>query len=156
VDVAVKGDDRIETTEHFGVVLTSPVGLAIDDPVGVGTIGSDDLILSTLLVDDVTVTEGHAGTTAATFTVSRVGYLDSVSTVSVSTVNGTATAPSDYAAVAPTTLTFAPGEETKTVTVGIVGDTVREGNERFNVRLSGALGTIVVDDTARGTIRNDD
>ncbi len=43
-----------------------------------------------------------------------------------------------------------------TVTVGVAGDTVLEAHETFTVRLGAATGTVVLDDTGRGTIRNDD
>ena len=54
------------------------------------------------------------------------------------------------------TLTFAPGETTKTVTVAVVGDTVNEPNEAFTVNLSGPTNATVSDAQGQGTITNDD
>jgi hypothetical protein len=78
-------------------------------------------------------------------------------TVGYVTANGTATAPADYTATSGT-LTFAPGETAKTVTVAVVGDTVFEGDETFTLVLSspvnGALGA--GQEHASATISDDD
>ena len=77
-------------------------------------------------------------------------------TVSYATAAGTATAPSDFQAVGGT-VTFPVGVNTRTITVGVVGDRVRERNETFVVNLSNpspnaytgdaqGVGTIVDDD----------
>jgi hypothetical protein len=77
-------------------------------------------------------------------------------TVDFTTGDGTATAPSDYAATSGT-LTFAPGETAKTVTVQVNGDTRRESNEAFTVNLANATGNATIaDGQAVGTIVNDD
>ena len=81
---------------------------------------------------------------------------DHFAVVNYSTANGTATAGSDYVSVSGT-LTFAPGQTSKTLTVWIVGDKKKEANETFNVRLVGNLGPAnIVDGTGVGTIVNDD
>jgi hypothetical protein len=76
-------------------------------------------------------------------------------TVSYSTANGTATAGSDYTA-ATGTLTFAPGETSKTIGVSVLGDTVVEADETFSVQLGSAAGATIARATAVGTIVNDD
>jgi len=57
-------------------------------------------------------------------------------TVSYATADGTGTAPADYAALPTSTLTFNPGETTKTITVLVNGDIVDEPNETFTINLS--------------------
>ena len=42
----------------------------------------------------------------------------------------------DYAGLAGT-LTFAPGESSKNITILVIDDTINEGNESFNLILSG-------------------
>jgi hypothetical protein len=111
-----------------------------------------------LAVNDVTVTEGTGGApTPATFTVSLLGGASpSPVTVNYATANGTATAPADYAATAGT-LTFAPGETSKTVTVPVVPDAVDEPNETFALNLSApSAGVFLVDGQGIGTIVDDD
>ncbi len=56
-------------------------------------------------------------------------------TLSFHTVNGTATT-SDGAYIAKTgTLTFAPGETTKTITIEVKGDSKKEADETFYLDL---------------------
>jgi hypothetical protein len=76
-----------------------------------------------LAIDDVTVTEGNSGTSNATFTVRLTDQSAQTVTVNYATADGTATAGADYQP-ASGTLTFAPGETSKTVTVLVNGDIV--------------------------------
>ena len=108
-----------------------------------------------LSINDTAVTEGNAGTVSATFTVTLAPTSSGTVTVNWATANGTAAAPSDYVA-ASGSLTFAPGESTKTITVTVNGDTTSESNETFFVNLSGAAGASVSDGQGQGTITNDD
>ena len=63
---------------------------------------------------------------------------DQAVTVNYATADGTATtADNDYVATWGT-LTFAPGETTKTFTVEVIGDATPEPDETFYVNLSGA------------------
>ncbi|PYS27254.1 MAG: hypothetical protein DMF75_20720, partial [Acidobacteria bacterium] len=75
-------------------------------------------------------------------------------TANFATADVTATAPSDYIAINGT-LTFNPGDLTKTIGVTINGDTNFEPNESFAMNLSSPVNaTIRVQGT--GTILNDD
>jgi hypothetical protein len=108
-------------------------------------------------IDDVTVTEGDSGTVDATFTVSLTGSQICPKPVSVDfqTADGTATAPADYASRSGT-LTFAPGETSKTITVPVNGDTIDEPDEQFFVDLSNASNAAIADGRGIGTILDDD
>ena len=111
---------------------------------------------SALAVNDVSVAETNSGTTTATFTVTRSGDTSRTSSVRYATADNTAVAGSDYVAVPPTTLTFAPGETAKRVAVTIKGDTVIEPSETFLLRLSAPSGATLADGSGTATIRNDD
>ncbi len=111
--------------------------------------------LPSLSVDDVTVTEGNAGTTAAVFTARLSAASAQAVTVSYMTVDQTATAGSDYQA-ASGTLSFAPGTLTRTVSVDAQGDAAVEPDETFALNLSGAVGATVADGQGVGTIADDD
>ena len=77
--------------------------------------------------------------------------------VDYATADGTAMAGADYTA-ASGTLTFAPGETAKTVSVAILDDAIDEGKEKFVLRLSNPKGAYLrnMHREAKGVIRNDD
>ena len=64
----MNGDVVDELDETFGITLSNPGNATIADGSGMGTITDDDAA-PTLSVNDVSVAEGNAGTTTATFTV---------------------------------------------------------------------------------------
>ncbi len=101
------------------------------------------------------MTEGNSGTTNASFTVSLSQAATSIVTVDYATANGTAIAGSDYVSSLGT-ITFNPGETSKTVDVAVTGDTLYEPNENFFVNLSNATNVVIADAQGLGTIVNDD
>ena len=108
-------------------------------------------------IDDVRKNEGNTGTTAFTFTVTRLVLVANTASVQYLTIDGSATAAnSDYQPVSGT-LSFASGEATKTITVLVNGDTVAEPDEFFTVHLfSPGSGTAILDADGQGLIFNDD
>ena len=156
VIIAINGDTVVEPNETFLIHLSSPGGATIADAQGQGTIVNDDVApLPTLSINDVSVTEGNAATATATFTVSLSAAASAAVTVNYATVNGTATAGSDYVAGSGM-LSFAAGESTKTVIITTNGDTAVEPNETFLVDLSSPAGAAIADAQGQGTIVNDD
>jgi hypothetical protein len=153
--VTVNGDTRNEADETFVVNLSAPTNASIATGTGTGTITNDDPV-PTLSVDSVTVAEGNAGTTTATFTVTLSAASGQTVTVSAATADGTATAPGDYVALAPTLVTFAPGVTTQTVTVTVNGDALDEADETFTVNLSAPTNATIGTGTGTGTITDDD
>ena len=108
-----------------------------------------------ILIDDVTVNEGDAGTSIATFTVSLSATSADTITVDVATADGTARA-RRLRVARHDLVTFSPGTTTRTVAVQVVGDTTNEPNERFTVQLSNPVNATVADVSGIGTIHNDD
>jgi hypothetical protein len=108
-----------------------------------------------LRIGDVTVTEGNTGGVMAVFTVTLSAVSAQAITVACVTGNGTATAGSDFQSVGGT-LTFAPGETSKTVTVLVKGDKKKESDETFFVNLFDPVNLLLDDALGIGTIRNDD
>src|SRR5213083_1633113 len=162
VTVTVNGDTKFEPDETFFVNLSNPTGGAtISDGQGQGTILNDDTA-PTLAIDDVSQAEGSTGgTTAFTFTVTKTGATAQSVTVGFTTVDGTATGNSSCAAAGTGTpdyisqtgtLTFAPSDPSKTITVQVCADTTFELSEAFTVKLSGATGATITKDT--GTARS--
>ena len=119
--------------------------------------GSSGATLPSISVAAASVVEGNAGPTNALFTISLSATAAVPVTVFYATADGSATAADkDYAAVAPTLLTFTPGETVKTVGVAVTGDTRPEADETFTLVLSGPTNATLGTATATGTIRDDD
>jgi len=102
----------------------------ITDNEGTGTILDADASTPTLTIDNVTLGEGASGQNVALFTVTLSARSSQAVTVQVATANGTAAATDDFDELPPTTLTFAPGEISKTVAVPIRGDGTFEETRR--------------------------
>ena len=151
----VHGDTIDEQDEDYFVNLTVVSGdVVLGDGQGEGTIVDDDA-LAALAIGDVSVTEGSSGTTTATLAVTLSSATEKTVTVDYNTADGTAQAPSDYSA-ASGTLTFAPGQTTKNVSVSVNGDTEVETDETFLVELTGAANATIEHGVGVGTILNDD
>jgi len=156
ITVLVNGDTVVEANEDFFVNLSNVVNATIADGQGLGTIINDDTFPPvSLSINDVSVTEGNTGTTNAVFTVTLSAASGQTVAVNYSTANGSATAGSDYVATSGT-LTFNPGDTTKTITVVVNGDTVVEPNETFFVNLTTATNATIADGQGVGTILDDD
>ena len=106
-------------------------------------------------VADASVAEGNAGSTPLSFPVTLSAPSAQPVSVTYATADGTATAPSDYAA-ANGTLTFNPGETSKTIAVAVAADLAIEQDETLTITLSGAVGATIAAGTATGRITNDD
>ena len=76
-------------------------------------------------------------------------------TVDYATAGGTAEEGADYSATSGT-LTFAPGEDSKTIPVPTLQDEIDERNETFTLNLGNPDGATIQDGTATGTINDDD
>lgn len=155
VSVPVVGETLLEANETFDVNLSLPGNATVLDGLGVGTIVNDDSTPPSLFVNDVSVAEGNAGTVNLVFAVQLSTASGLTTTVNYATANGTAVAGADYTA-ASGTLTFAPGEISKAVTVAVKGDLLDEDNETLLFNLSGATNATISDAQAVGTITDDD
>lgn len=128
-----------------------PVCKTLDAVVGGGGGGEGPL----LGINNVERAEGNAGTTPFVFTVALSAASAGPVTIDFSTRDATAQAGSDYVA-ASGTLTFAPGELMKEITVLVNGDTVPEEIEVFFVDLANAGGATLGDAEGLGRIFNDE
>src|SRR3990172_4460126 len=113
-------------------------------------------LTSKLSIDNVSVVEGDSGAVEAIFTVALSTTTTETVSVEYATADDTATAPADYTAIPTTTLSFAPGETARTITVTVNGDTSIETNETFFVNLANASNATIADGQGEGTITNDD
>jgi hypothetical protein len=111
--------------------------------------------LPSVSIGSASVTEGTTGATTMSFPVTLSAASPRPISVTYATADGTATAPSDYAS-ATGSLTFDPGETSKTIPVGVVADPAIEQDESFSLTIAGAVGAGIATGTATGTITNDD
>ncbi len=153
IDVVVSGDTAPEPSEVFYVDISS-TDVAIGDGRGDGTIANDDTLPS-ITISDVALSEGNSGSAVWSFVVSLSSPSAGTVTVSYATANSKAQAGSDYIATGGT-LSFAPGETSKTISVPVFGDTLSERDENFFVNLANATGATIADAQGRGLILNDD
>ncbi|HEX5472945.1 MAG TPA: Calx-beta domain-containing protein, partial [Lacipirellulaceae bacterium] len=154
--VAVLGDRVPEPTETFAVNLSAPVNATIADGQGLGTILDDEPRIS---INDVSKQEGRGNktTTLFTFTVTLSAAYDQPVTMSYQTVNGTATTPDNDYIAKTGTLTFNPGETTKTITIEVKADSKKESNETFYLDLiNNGSNSLLTKFRGIGTILNDD
>ena len=154
--VPIKADNMFEANETFSVNLSNATNATIADGQGQGTIINDDPQPGITISAFVYRTEGAAGTTNnAGFDVTLSNPSYQAITVNYTTANGTASGGSDYTSVSGT-LTFNPGESTKTISVQINGDNVDEIDETFFVNLSGQTNSSITKGQGLGTIFDDD
>ena len=153
VTVATTQDTADEPDETFTLTLSNPSANAgISDATATGTINDDDAPPS-LSVAPASADEGQG----LVFTVSLTAASGKEVTVDYATSDGTATATAtlDYTAAAGT-LTFAPGETTKTVPVTTRDDARDEDDETLTLTLSNAANAGIGTATATGTINDND
>lgn len=108
-----------------------------------------------LAISDASIVEGYSGNSNALFIVTLAGAHSGSVSVKYATANNTAAAGSDYTAKSGT-LTFGPGESTKTISIPVQGDTIDEEDEQFFVNLSSAVGAQISDARGIATILDDD
>ncbi|HEY0073711.1 MAG TPA: rhamnogalacturonan lyase B N-terminal domain-containing protein [Abditibacteriaceae bacterium] len=113
--------------------------------------------LPTISVSDApAAVEGSAAAPrSSTFMVTLSVPTTKIVTVNYATENGSALQTGDYVG-ASGTLSFAPHETTKTVTVTLKGDSLNEASETFKVNLSEAVNATIDDAQGIGSITDDD
>lgn len=153
IDVAIVGDTRNEADETFEVTLSNPAQATLDQATATGTIQNDEG-LPTLSVADVSVAEGHSGTTAMTFTVELSAVSGQTVTADYATVEGTAT-DGDFVA-ATGQITIPAGQSTASIEISVQGDRLDEADETFDLVLSNPGNAALEDGRATGTIVDDD
>jgi hypothetical protein len=160
-------------THHTAAANYEPAGIAAgpDGAMWFTNLSGDSIgrvtavaVPPVLVPGGAAVVEGDAGTRTLLVPVSLPAPIALPVTAHWATVDHTAHAPSDYVASSGT-VTFAPGETTKTVAITVNGDTAIEPNETLLVAFSAAtnatiggfaglgVGTITDDDVGAVTTR---
>ncbi|MUH01297.1 DUF4347 domain-containing protein, partial [Scytonema sp. UIC 10036] len=154
ITVSTSTDNKFEPDETLKVTLATDSNANLGTKKeGVVTISNDDALPNINISDDVTINEG--GT--ATFTLTLSNPSEQLITVNYTTSDGSATTTDDdYENLNVSTLTFAPGEISKTITVVTKHDNKFEENETFSIQLSDASNATLVKPQAFIAIANDD
>ena len=161
VTVNVTADSEIELDEAFDLVLSTLSAGGHDVTFGGG--GATETATADVFNDDIHLAispasisheEGDTGTTAYTYTVTRAGATDGTTTVDydVAGTGGNPASAADFGGTLPSgTITFNPGETSKTITIHVTGDEDVEADEDFRVTLSSAV-EVLDQQTAGGAI----
>ncbi len=118
--------------------------------------GGNDEQKPSISIEDMTLSEGNAGTANFEFTVTLSNAYSKPVTMRYSTTDGTAKSGEDYVTANDQVATFQANETQKKISINIVADDFKEGDETFSVRLSAPENGTLIRQTAVGTIRNDD
>ena len=158
--VTINGDTTVEPDETFAVTISNATNAVLGAATATGTILNDDVAAPALPVASVgnaSIVEGNVGTKVLNFpvTLSIAAPVGGV-TVIYSTVNGTASAGSDYVAVVAGSVNIPAGSLTGNLPVTINGDTTVELDETFTVSISNVTNATLGNSSATGTIINDD
>ena len=152
ISVETLDDARDEATETFKVSLfDTPEGKRKIADATVTIEDNDDAALTFSVSGADAVVEEVAGGSTATFTVTLSEEARSAVSVDWKTQDGEGFSGavamdglvSDYTGVSATTLTFAPGETEKQVSVTVVDDDITEGKEHFHVVLENPSGATI-------------
>ncbi len=156
INIPISNDGVQTGSESFTLDLSNITGLAafVDDSC---TITISDHVFTMTAGLDRTLAE-DAGNMVFTVTLDRDPVASEVVIVDYASSNGTASEPGDYTSTSGTlTIDATDPAGDKEITVPIIDDDIQEIAEQFNMVLSNAsTNTLVTDDTAIGTITNDD
>ncbi|MGE3407544.1 MAG: Calx-beta domain-containing protein [Pirellulales bacterium] len=151
VYVSTTSDSSDEDDETFYVNLSNPFNGSIADGQGVGTITDDD-DPPAMTISDFSIAEGssfHFAVSLATASGKPITVNYSTADHSGSGVHPATAGGIDYTSV-PGSLSFAPGDYVKTITLSSATDSIDEFDETFLVNLSGYSN--ITDGQAIGTI----
>lgn len=157
--VQLVNDALVEPVENFSMVLSNPTNIQLGQAIAIATIEDDDTgtgptgPIINVATSNVSLDENEEGVeliiTLSEPQASRVR-------VDFRTVDGSATAGSDYTARALSTMTFAPGQTSKIRGVYINQDNLVEGDETLTFELSNPQGATLGNSVTNITIVDDD
>lgn len=154
IEIPIVGDLLSENIETFALNLSAPTNATISDSQSIVTIFDND-DEPTLTVADASVKEGNFGLVQLPFQ-ARLSAPSAVTVkVDYAITPLTATPDVDYQPITGT-LTFAPGEISKTIGVPVIGDTLNEANEQFALDFTDPIGLSLKAPRSIGTILDDD
>ncbi|PKO13526.1 MAG: hypothetical protein CVU39_18560 [Chloroflexi bacterium HGW-Chloroflexi-10] len=164
ITVAVIEDTLVEGNETATLAISDPQPadgvdsslFSISDTTSSATvIITDDDPDPTTSVNDPEVTEGDTGVNTLTFVITLSHESTKTGMVDYTLEGDSATSDVDFVFKSGT-LTYEPGETSKSVDVSVIGDLIEEPTETFHLRLSNGINITIQDDSGIGTIRDND
>lgn len=156
--VEIYGDLRLETSEYIYAEIESVLSdnAEIENGLGIGVIIDNETEKPKVSLSDAEAIEGNA----LEFTISLERPIDEYFTVNAFTTNNyygyDATEGEDYWSINES-ITFAPGETSKTFTVDTIADSLVEGDERVLARISSNSPDVAIYDSfGKGIIPDND
>ncbi len=160
VRVTVRGDDAVEDDETVVLALSGATGAELATRTVKGTIRDDDGSRPRVSIDSLAVHEpGPGETVALSFAMSLSAPAARQVTVRYRDAGtGTATPGTDYDAVTPGSVVFAPGDTTQALEVTVRGDALDEPAETIVLALANPVNADLPNGYAAGvgTIEDDD
>jgi len=145
------------TNERLPVDQTGDIRIQ-DGKVDIGAVESSfkGELPPQLILKDATVKEGNSGTSFAVFPIQLSKGFNKPITLKYSTINGTATSPTDFVGALNKTLVIPANQINPSLSIPIKGDLNIEGDETFTVRILSATNATLNDSVGIGKIVNDD
>ncbi|POY35326.1 hypothetical protein C3K47_16205 [Solitalea longa] len=152
--LSIAGDLHDEYDETFYLNLSNATNATICDNKGTATILDNDAP-PTMTISNMAVREQDSGTVKVKFLIQLSNWSYKDITFDYATINGTATAGSDYQASSGT-FTIPAAHIRSEIVVTSYGDTTKESNETFTVNYSNPVNVQLTNTSSSATISNDD
>ncbi len=153
VPYTVLANPQVGPSETFTLNLNSAVNATLGNHQGTATILNPNQTTPSITVGDVSVLNGIAGATTATFTVSLLSASAQTVTVNYATADGTAVAGTNYQATSGS-LTFTPGQTSQSVGVTVYETPFYDINRTFLLNLTAPNNATLARSQATATIIN--
>ncbi len=145
IDVDTPGGSPDDASLNVGQTLHDTEAGIIMRVLGKGGAGVDEYLDIQVQQDNriyplQTVYDVDESAGSVEITLARSGEPNEISTVTVSTVNGSAVSPSDYTATSTSVTWGSADTSNKTVTIPITANATREGTETFQVNVTLTVG----------------
>ena len=148
-NIAIANDGSSEDNETIIISLTNPINASLDNSTATLIIEDDDP------EPQISIADATASEDVASVVISLNAPAGKNVNVTASTQGGTALENTDYAFFSDN-VTFAPGENSKTLIIPINNDSLYEADEQFQVLLSNPSFGILADNSSVVTIVSDD
>lgn len=154
IRIPIEQDTSLESTEVFYLSLSQPseqTGVLLEKTLVTATlVDNDSLVITPVLsISSINVDESDG---SANFVLTLSARSNNEVSMFVSTVDGTATAGSDYTAIVNRAVTFAPGQTSVTINVPVLNDNLQEIAESFSLAISGLVGATGFENVGFATI----